>query len=806
MRALSEIGKVKRFIALILWCFLSLYSSSAQTVMGQNTFTGTIYGVVIDSATQTTLGQATVMVQELKNTQFRKNTVTNENGYFELNGLPNRQYQLVITSIGYKPKIVVLPGFTSSTISIGKTALVARPGYLNTVLVTAPKQLIEQHADKIIYNVDVDPESQTSTALDMLQKIPLLTLDAEGNLRMNGNSSYQVLINGKPSALFLRNPGDVFKNMPASIIKTIEVITMPSSRYEAKGVGGIINITTYKKSIGGYNAGINIGVSNPGSFTVSSTMSATLGKFDLSGNCSFNNSTNPVSSNTFYWHDKLQLNRLEQTGVNSSTNASQSMGGELTWMMNARNLLTCNYGRNNTNEKANSLQQAKLLNASDEIAEAYQNIHDGIYKSRNDDFTFDYQHNFKNEDQQFLLSCRWSNSINESNSDFVLEPLINYNERQSISNDKDEFREGSIQADYVQPIKKHSLEMGVSAIFRQSNSDYFYKDRDPLADAFVLDSSQSNNFNYEENMYAGYLSLNLRKNKWGLRTGARLELAKVDAHFISSGTNAIQQYLNLIPNVILLRQLKGVSTIKLAYSQRLQRPGLSNLNPYLTLTGPRNISYGNPGLQPALAHVFELTFNAFVKRFSINISAFHQFVNNSIQPFTILGNDTIARTTYGNIGKSQISCLSVSGNIMLFKKLSININSAFNYMLYRSTIGNNFQTSEGLTYNVSGLLNLRLKNWRMGANMSYNAPNILAQGRAASFISGSGTINRYLFKNKVNIGLMVNNPFHKYRHSFNEINDPVFYQLRETFNALRRYNLAINYRFSKVQSNSKTSK
>jgi outer membrane receptor protein involved in Fe transport len=471
-------------------------------------------------------------------------------------------------------------------------------------------------------------------------------------------------------------------------------------------------------------------------------------------------------------------------------------------MMNAENLITFGYRRNNTAGKTNSLQQVKLLNATGNIAEAYKNINDGRNTSRDNDLTIDYQCNSKKNDaRQLVLSCRWSNSLNHSNSYFVLQPIINYNGRASATTDKDKYREHTFQADYTQPIKKHLLETGISAIYRRSNSDYFYKDKDSASGAFVFDSSQSNNFNYEEDIYAGYLSLSLRMNKWGIRAGSRLELAKVNAHFTSSRTAARQEYLNLVPNVILSRQLKGIQMLKISYSHRLQRPHLFYLNPYVDLTDPRNISYGNPRLQPAVAHVFELAFNTFVKSFSINVTAFHRFINNSIQQFTTLGADTIARTTYGNVGKSKNSGLSLSSSITMFKKLNINMNGGINNMHFTNTIGGKLQTRKGITCNVSALLNVRLKNWRMGGNMNYNAANVQVQGRGSSFFSNSLNFNRYFFTNKINIGLLVNNPFRKYQHSFNEIDDPAFFQFRESFNVLRRYNMSLNYRFSKVKDN-----
>jgi outer membrane receptor protein involved in Fe transport len=287
--------------------------------------------------------------------------------------------------------------------------------------------------------------------------------------------------------------------------------------------------------------------------------------------------------------------------------------------------------------------------------------------------------------------------------------------------------------------------------------------------------------------------------KWGLKMGGRLEQAKVYAHFISSGTMAIQHYLNFIPNITLSRQLKGISMISASYTQRIERPNLQYLDPYVDLTDPWNISYGNPKIQPALANVFDMSYNVYIKKTSVNINVFHQFTNNSIQQFTTLAADTISRTTYGNIGKNQNSSFSVSGNTTLFKKLGITLNSTANYVQYTSNINGKPQSNDGLTYHISGSANLRLKSWRLGSKMSYNAPTIFLQGRSAGYISNSITINKYFFKNnKANIALSTSSPFSQYRHSFTEISDPTFYQLRKRSTVIRRFNISFSYRFSKL--------
>jgi len=802
MLAVKNIIKAKKKSLLIaLLYFFTFTIAYAQTSSSSTHFTGTIKGIVVDSVTKTVLANVTVEIHQLGKSLPFKSTFSKENGFFKLTGLQPKQYLLILTYVGYKAKIVQVPAFTSSSINLGTISLVSAITQLKEVKVVAQKPIVEQDIDKLTYNVDADPESKTATAFEILRKVPLLTIDADDNLQLNGNGNYRILINGKSSSLFFRNQSDAFKNLSATAIRTIEVITVPPSKYEAQGVGGIINIITYKKSIGGYNGGINLQASRPRGVSTNGNIAASLRKISFSGNFGYNTNTSPTNSSTFSRQDKISQSRLEQTGASNSNYRSLNMGSEVTFELNSYNLITASYSLNNGNSVSNFNQDVVLLNADYEPAELYRSLNRSSSKQYGNDFSVDYQRSFKkNGAQQLTLSYYWSKSTDRSMSDFSVQPLMNYKSQASTTSDDDGFNEQIFKADYVQPIKKHSVELGVNSIFRKNSSDYFYENQDTLTGAFVFDSSLSNVFHYTENIYAAYSSLNLKMGKWGLKLGARVEQAKIDAHFVSSRTFAVQNYLNLIPNITLSRQLKGISMIKLSYTQRINRPNLDYLNPYVDLTDLWNISYGNPSLQPAVGHVFSVAYNTFIKKSSLNISFFHQFTNNSIQEFTTLGADTVARTTFGNIGKNKSYNLSLSGNTILFKKLSINLNGKANYIQYTSIINGKPHTNEGFTYNASGSANLRLKGWGVSGNMSYTAPNILVQGRTSSYISNGITVNKYFFKNnKANITFSVTSPFRKLRRSFMEINDPAFYMLRESYSVIRRYNLSFNYRFVKVQ-------
>jgi Outer membrane receptor proteins, mostly Fe transport len=777
----------------------SIKQTATKPVPELNKSSVTIKGIVIDSANLFLLGNVTVIVQETESNKEIKNTFSKEDGSFEVNNLVRKKYRLIISNVGYKTKNIDLPVYTNPVINLGKIAIASAAIKLKEVQVIKKKTLIEQDVDKLTYHAEADPESRLLTALDLLRKVPMITVDAEDNIQLNGSSNYLVLINGKTSSLFVRHPSDIFKGMPASTIKDIEVITNPPSKYEARGVGGIINLITYKKSIGGYNGSVNMVFSHPKGFAITSYVSAKTGKFSLSAYAGNNNYTNPVSTSNFFREDKVRKNYLQQLGENNSSYNSHNIGLEITYDIDSANVITANYTTNGSKGTNNFRQQIELINASGNVTEANTYLNSGSTKWNGNDVSLDYQRSFKNKDRSFSASYKLSTSDNTNPSDFIRRNITTNKSQESYTDNNSSSSEHTLQADYVQPFKDQIFEAGIKSVLSFNRSDYFYKNQDSTTGIFVLDTAQSDNFRYTENIYAAYASINLKKNNWGLKAGGRLEQTNVNATFRSSGTFAKQNYFNFLPSITLSRKLDETNVVRLSYGQRIERPILSYLNPYIYLVDPKNISYGNPNLHPTTSHVFNVLYNTFINSSSVSAGMFYIFTNNSIQQFTAIGSDLIARTTYGNIATNNIMGFSLSGNATLLKKLNINVNTTSSYVTFRSKFLNNPQT--GFIFDMTAYSSYSFsKSWRASGNLGYSSSNILLQGRSAGYIWNSFSVFKdFLHDNRTTFSFSVSSPFQKNRRLFMELNDPAFHQLQESFVVIRKYSLSFNYRFAKVQ-------
>ena len=784
------------------YLFLLLAALAPCFFAFSQTNSGVVKGVVTDSVKTAPLSYVTVSLRETGQTTFLKSTYTDEKGVFQFSGLAIKPYEVVISYVGYKPETIKVTNLSATNQTVQLPAIKLQPDarQLKEVEITTQKILVTQDIDKISYDVEADPESKTETVLDMLRKVPMVTVDADDNIQLKGTGSYRVLINGKTSALFVNNPKDVLKSMPASAIKKIEVITNPPAKYEAEGVGGIINIITNKNNPGGYNGSINAGLRAPASYNGNGYVTVKSGKFGLSASGGGNAWWSPENKSEYRRLDKTTGVELTQNGKGKGNGRNRWGNAQVSFELDSLNLFTGSINLYRGNDDNNAVQNV-LSEQEGKALQKYRRTDDGSNYWKGQDFSFDYQRGFKNHEEQLLtLSYKRSNNGYGNFSDFAFIPELNYFAQTGKTENNNDETEHTLQADYVQPFGKNTWEMGLKSITRLNNSTYFYALLDENTGQFEIDPSLSNDFDYRQDIYAGYSSLSLKMKDWGVRLGARLEETKIDATFKTSDTAAKQDYFNLIPSVAISRKLKEMQDLKLSYTQRLERPGLWYLNPYVNRIDPKNISFGNPDLDATVSHAFELAHSAFVKTSSLNSSLFYNFTNNAIQEFTTLKGDT-SITTYDNLGKEQNLGISVNGNLNLTKKLNLNLNSTVNYVSLKGAVNGKEVTNDGFTFNVFAYAGYKFeKNWKLNGNVGFSSRGVQLQGRSGGYYHSGFTFGKTFMKDdKATINLSINNPFNKTRKWKNEINDPRFFQHQESEFVIRRIGFAFTYKFGQLK-------
>jgi len=789
---------MKAFLFLLLFVSISFLSIAQNAPINL-----TVKGIAIDSVSKQPLGYVTVALQDAKTNTPVKSNLTKDDGSFELKAPAGKSYTLVLAFVGYQSKVLPITG-ANNAIDAGKIMMQASTNQLKDVVITAVKPLMTQEVDRISYNVAADPESKSVTALDMMRKVPLLTVDANDNIQLKGSGNYKILINGKESALLAKNPSDVLRSMPGTNIVKIEVITSPPAKYDAEGLAGIINIITTKNIDQGYNIGINTRYNTAWGPGVNLNGTVKQGKFGFSGYAGAGRNNTTVTpyngTETFFSNNSV----LSQSGVNSYNGNYKYANGDFSYEIDSLNLLTASvdYETDKNGQISNELTQTKLNNAITQ--QYYQNdLANSHYQGF--DASINYQLGFKkSKDQLLTFSYKYSYSpntqiTNNRFSDTINYPQSNYNQYNNAGT-----REHTIQLDYAQPLsKKFSIEAGAKAILRNDFSDFQSDTLNNKSNEFELDPTQTNDFTYHQNIYSLYNSYQLKLTKWTAKVGLRLEETTVGADFSSVDTTLKTNYTNLIPSISIQRSLTSTSSINFGFTERIQRPNIYELNPFVNRSNPQFITQGNPDLKPELNHVFELNYSSFSKG-SINLGLSYSFSNNSIQNVSNLTGDNVTYSTYENLGSNSSLGLNVNTNYPITTKLSLSINGQINRVWLKGVYDGSLDKNTGYVGNMFTNVSYKFDDgYRIGTNTGYFSGNVNLQGKTSYFIFNSYVFSKDLLKKSATISFVANNPWSKFwiGNSYTRTTD--FYQENNNYNTYRTFAIRLSYKFGKLNSDIK---
>ncbi|ASU36219.1 Outer membrane receptor protein, mostly Fe transport [Mucilaginibacter xinganensis] len=763
----------------------------------------TVKGTAIDSVTNKPIGYVTVALQDAVTKQSVRGGLTKDDGTFELKAITGKNYQLSLASVGYATKVIKITGNTA-TVNLGNIVMASGKNQLKEVSITALKPVVKQEIDRISYDVQADPETKTQNVLDMLRKVPLVTVDASDNIQLKGGSNYKILINGKPSSLVAHNPSDVFKSMPASSIQKIEIITTPPAKYDAEGLAGIINIITNKKIDQGYNGSINLrdnSLYGPGGGLSLTVKQGKLGIFNYTG---YGKQIKRHSSS----NSTLQTFGTDPTFLTQSS-ASTSQGRyiytstEISYEIDTLNLITGSFDYNNGHSSNESNQFSNEFDAANALIQSYriQNSSASTYKGG--DFGFNYQKGFKNsKDRLLTFSYKFSNQPNSSENMNTITDRFNYGLPSYLQNNNAGTKEQTIQADYVHPLKHITIEGGLKAILRKSSSDFGTTDYIDSIKSYVPDPNSANNFNYNQNVYSLYNTYQYNLNNWGVKAGLRAEGTDISAHFVSQATDVSRNYSNIVPSISVQRKLKNGTSLNFGFTNRIQRPDIYELNPFVDKTNPRFIRTGNPDLKPVVNHSFELNYSKFSKG-SINFGLSYSYSNNSIQSVTRLV-DTVTYTTNENLGSNKNLGLSASFNYPITKKFNININSRISNVWINGFYNGQQLSNKGIQGYTFAYAGYRITDtWRAGVNGGFYSANVLLQGKSSSNVFTSISTSKDILSKKGSVFFNVNNPYSKYRTYNSYTRDPAFYQTSASVNPYRSFNIGFNYRFGKLKADIK---
>ncbi|MES2517718.1 MAG: TonB-dependent receptor [Bacteroidota bacterium] len=760
-----------------------------------------ITGYVIDSSASQAVEYASVALITKADKKPVDGAICDDKGKFSLTKIATGEYILSISFMGYQTKRVDVKIVNKNDeIDLGIIKLNQSTQTLQEVTVEGQRSLMEDKVDRLVYNAEKDASNKGGDGADVLRKVPSLTVDLDGNVSLRGSQNVKVLINNKPSTIIASSVADALKQIPADMIKSVEVITSPSAKYDAEGSSGIINIITKKNTLQGLTLNLDSSVGIRG------------GNLSLNGNYRKGNMGFSLGG---FGRANYNINgRFDNTQITTGTDGSKStnvQGAETRnnglfgnyqlgwdWDINKTNSITASVrlgARNQSSYQDGLLTQIFKNNL--QTSSSTRNV-ESIDNSNNIDANFDYTHTFKKPQQEFTFSGQYSR--NNRNTDFtntilnLPDSLVKLGLNLVTNTNPSYNQESTLQADYQTPIgKTQMIEFGGKGIFRKVNSVF-------------RQVGNNGSLDYDQNITASYLSYTLTtKSKYSLKVGGRYEYTNIDATQTTESGVAknidIADYGTFVPSVNLSKSLKGGTTLKIAYNRRIQRPSLQFLNPNRNASNPSNVTEGNPNLAPEFTNNYEFTVNTFFKNTFLTTALFMRNTTGGIQSVRTSTTDAqgkpIILTNYLNIGNEDAYGMNIFGNVNISNKFQLGGGTDLYYTILKNNNPNPLYNAknEGFvaSFRLFGSYNLA-KGWGLQTFAFYRGNQVQLQGNQSGFGIYSLSVKKDFLNKKGSIGLGAENFFTPNGFIIkNNIDSPTITQNSTT--TLRNMNFKINFSY-----------
>ena len=724
---------------------------TSQVMMAQTT----VKGVLMDE----TLGEAepfaTVRVFKAGKTQKPVAMfLTNENGEFKQEVKGKGRFDIVFSSIGKEDLKQTVTLGQENPLDMGTLYIKENATMLKGVEIVAQKPLVKMDVDKMTYNVAEDEDSKSNTVLDMLRKVPMVTVDGQDNISVNGSSSFKVYVDGMPNAMFSSNPSMVFKSMPATAVKSIEVVTNPGAKYDAEGAAGILNIVMNKQnpqaaqSLNGYNGTVraSAGTKQLGG---SVFINGQQGKFSYSANVmtSYNKPGNTTTET-----EQIQTNGNSQLLTSDNDLKTPFTMGSLTmgYQIDSMSVLNLTAQVNSMSMKTTGTSMTTMSGPAYGDGFSYGSSTDMKNSRTSFNGSLDYQRFFNRDHTQSLAltyqleySPAKTEMTNLFNTQSTIMDLTN-----RYSESKNKTTSHTFQVDYTMPIATgQTLSLGGKLQLHDATADskYYLKD--------VYDPSSSSDYEYKNSILAGYGEYAGNFNKVGVKAGVRYEHTWQDVEYhLGNGEDFKKNYGSLVPTASLQYTLSQGSNLGLTYNMRISRPGISYLNPYVDKTNPIALSYGNPELDVEKNHNVSLVYNLFTPKLMVNLNLHHNFVDNAISQYSFYDAEGLLNTTYGNIVKRHQTGLNGYVNYLMTKNTRIFFNGGLNYTDLRSSALD--QSNSGWTANAMvGLQQTLPWDLKLSAFAITSTKSYTLQGWSGGFNLLTASVSKSLLKDKLTIGV-----------------------------------------------------
>ncbi|MCF2502337.1 TonB-dependent receptor [Dyadobacter sp. CY107] len=782
-----------------------------QPLLAQTANKLSVTGKIVDGQNNSPLGYASIRLFRTADSTFTAGAITDETGGFVVDIVAGSYYALS-EFIGYKPQVTQNIKLTAGTspLNIGTIKVSGSAKTLDEVTVQAEKSSMELSLDKKIFNVGKDLANAGGTGVDILTNIPSVAVDVEGNVSLRGSGNVRILIDGKPSGLVSIKGASGLQQLQGSMIERVEIITNPSARYEAEGMGGVINIVLKKERKEGINGSFDIITGYPTNYGVAANVNYRRKNLNFFINYTLSYRNTPGKN---YLYQELYRNDstfiMERDMTSNLKGMNNSARGGIDYYFNPKNILTGSYTwRTSKGKRFSTLKYRDYLTSINNLTSFTNRTQDETETEPNSEYSITYKKTFDKKGQEFTADVRyldnWENSDqyyrenvyrpDGSPSDIppLLQRAVNYETEKQLL----------FQMDYVHPFgKEGKFEAGARSSSRDMTNDYAVTQE--TSEGWIPLPSLTNDFLYEENINAAYGIVGNKTGKFSYQAGLRAEWTGVTTELKQTKEVNERNYANLFPSVHVTYDFAKQNAFQLSFSRRVRRPQYNDLSPFATYSDNRNYWSGNPDLNPEFTNAFELGHIKYMSKGSLTSSLYYRHTNGKITSIRRVQEDGSSYTRPENLGTEDAYGAEFTSSFTLYQwwKLDGSVNF-FRAITDGTGLDEDFQ-SDTYSWFVRMMSRFTLwKNTDVQLRGNYEAPQQTPQGKRKAMATLDLAASRDILKNNGTLTLSVIDVFNsrKFRSVIEGAN---FYTLNNSQGRRRQINLTLNYRLHQAKKKPK---
>lgn len=765
-----------------------------------------ITGKIVDKDSNQPLEYATIAFFSKRQNKMVTGGITNAKGNFSIH-VPTGMYDITIEYISFKTQTIPNRQIINNE-NIGSFSLEIDFEALDEVQIIAERTTVEIRLDKKIYNVGKDLTVSGGTVSDVLDNVPSVSVDVEGNVALRGNNNVRILINGKPSGLVGLSSTEALRQLPAEAIEKVEVITSPSARYDAEGTAGIINIILRRSKLQGLNGAMTLNVGHPTSAGISANVNYRTGDLNFFNTTSYNYRESPGNSftSTEYFNNG---NFIDESRDFNRQRKGLTTNLGLEWYINDSASLTTSIVYRESDNENNTSNFIEQFDENRVLTSESTRFDPEVQDNKTIQYVASFVKDFDDSGHNLTVEFQVEDSNEDEKSDvlvddFLSEKVFTLDAQTRIL----------LQADYVLPIGENTqFEFGYRGNFRYKTTDYTVEILNEMNNEFEVNTDLSNILNFKEDVNAVYSQYGSKINKFSFLLGLRLESTRITIDQPTSGDFEKKKYTNLFPTINLNYELSDDENITLGYSRRIRRPRSFFLNPFPSRSSVTRVFQGNPDLDPSYSGIFDLGYLNRINKITLSTSIYYQHATDVIAFISFETGETVIVDDQ-EVVVIQRSPVNLATNDRYGYELNITyspsrkwrINADFN--IFKSVTKGDFNGVNFDAENLSSTLRLSNKytlpgkiDWQ--TTLSYRGPREDAQNKSKGIFSANMAFSKDLFKDKASISINVSDMFNSRKRETNTITNS-FESYSEFQFRVRSYNLSFTYRFNQKKKRTRT--